>query len=117
MVPIRDVVIFRSPKLLSKSPTGFGAGAGNGARVDRAIFLSTQHDATVDEPSPEQFTGSVRSRASCSHRSRRRSDQVVVETRTHTTIRVENNNGAFGAGATPPVVNEEGVRTDALVQK
>jgi ATP-dependent Lon protease len=44
---------------------------------------------------------------------------VVVEGRERaTTIRVENNNGAFTAMVRrAPVVSEEGVRTDALVQK
>ena len=58
--------------------------------------------------------------ASCNRRNRRTArSKVVVEGRERaTTIRVENNDGAFTALVRrAPVVSEEGVRTDALIQK
>src|SRR5437879_652983 len=87
---------------------------------DRTIFLSTQHDATVDEPTPEQIysVGTI-ARILQSQRQDNGQIKVVVEGRERaTTVRVENNNGAFTALVRrAPSVNEEGIRTDALVQK
>src|SRR5712691_5011797 len=55
MVPIRDVVVFpytvvrfkigRQPSVLALQKALAG---------DRIIFLATQHDATLEEPSPDQ---------------------------------------------------------------
>src|SRR6202171_487090 len=121
MVPIRDVVIFPFTKV------AFKIGRPGSVRAlevllasDRTIFLSTQHDATVDEPSPEQIYGvGTIARILQSQRQENGQIQVVVEGRERaTTIRVENNDGAFTAMVRrAPVVNEEGVRTDALTQK
>ena len=56
MVPIRDVVIFPFTKVAFKigRPSSVRAleEAMNG---DKTIFLATQHDATVDEPQPDQI--------------------------------------------------------------
>jgi ATP-dependent Lon protease len=74
----------------------------------------------VDEPSPEQIyrVGTI-ARILQSQKQENGQIKVVVEGRERaTTIRVENNQGAFTAMVRrAPVVSEEGVRTDALVQK
>jgi ATP-dependent Lon protease len=121
MVPIRDVVIFPFTKVAFKiGRPGSVRALEMALASDRTIFLSTQHDATVDEPSPEQIysVGTI-ARILQSQRQDNGQIKVVVEGRERaTTIRVENNNGAFTAMVRrAPVVNEESVRTDALVQK
>src|SRR3977135_4355311 len=121
MVPIRDVVIFPFTKVAFKiGRPGSVRALEMALASDRTIFLSTQHDATVDEPSPEQIYGvGTIARILQSQRQENGQIKVVVEGRERaTTIRVENNDGAFTAMVRrAPVVNEEGVRTDALTQK
>src|SRR6202163_1524242 len=121
MVPIRDVVIFPFTKVAFKiGRPGSVRALEMALASDRTIFLSTQHDATVDEPAPEQIysVGTI-ARILQSQRQENGQIKVVVEGRERaTTVRVENNNGAFTALVRrAPAVNEEGVRTDALVQK
>ncbi len=121
MVPIRDVVIFPFTKVAFKIGRPGSVRALEMALAgDRTIFLATQHDATIDEPSPEQIysVGTI-ARILQSQRQENGQIKVVVEGRERaTTIRVENNNGAFTAIVRrAPVVSEAGVRTDALVQK
>jgi len=121
MVPIRDVVIFPFTKVAFKiGRPGSVRALEMALASDRTIFLSTQHDATVDEPSPEQIyrVGTI-ARILQSQRQENGQIKVVVEGRERaTTIRVDNNAGAFTATVRrAPVVSEEGVRTDALVQK
>src|SRR6184192_2661321 len=121
MVPIRDVVIFPFTKVAFKIGRPVSVRSLETAlATDRTIFLSTQHDATVDEPTPEQIyrVGTI-SRILQSQRQENGQIKVVVEGRERaTTIRVENNNGAFTAIVRrAPLVSEAGVRTDALVQK
>src|SRR2546425_6309020 len=121
MVPIRDVVIFPFTKVAFKIGRPGSVRALEMALAgDRTIFLATQHDATIDEPSPEQIysVGTI-ARILQSQRQENGQIKVVVEGRERATnIRVENNNGAFTAIVRrAPVVSEAGVRTDALVQK
>jgi len=121
MVPIRDVVIFPFTKVAFKIGRPGSVRALEMALAgDRTIFLATQHDATIDEPAPEQIysVGTI-ARILQSQRQENGQIKVVVEGRERaTTIRVENNNGAFTAIVRrAPVVSEAGVRTDALVQK
>ena len=121
MVPIRDVVIFPFTKVAFKiGRPGSVRALEMALASDRTIFLSTQHDATVDEPSPEQIyrVGTI-ARILQSQKQENGQIKVVVEGRERaTTIRVENNDGAFTVLVRrAPVVSEEGVRTDALVQK
>src|SRR5207249_3570474 len=55
MVPIRDVVVF--PHTMARFVIGRPASVHAleaALASDRLIFLSTQHDATIDEPTPEQ---------------------------------------------------------------
>ena len=56
MVPIRDVVIFPSTKVVFKIGRASSVLALEDAMSGaREIFLATQHDATVDEPSADQI--------------------------------------------------------------
>jgi ATP-dependent Lon protease len=121
MVPIRDVVIFPFTKVAFKiGRPGSVRALESALAADRTIFLATQHDATVDEPTPEQIysVGTI-ARIMQSQKQENGQIKVVVEGRERaTTIRVENNDGAFTALVRrAPVVSEEGVRTDALIQK
>ncbi|HYV12237.1 MAG TPA: endopeptidase La, partial [Pyrinomonadaceae bacterium] len=87
---------------------------------DRTIFLATQHDATVDEPAPNQIYGvGTLGRILQSQKQENGQIKVVVEGRERaTTVRVENTDGAFMALVRrAPIVNEEGTRLDALIQK
>ena len=121
MVPIRDVVIFPFTKVAFKiGRPGSVRALESALAADRTIFLATQHDATVDEPAPEQiYTVGTIARIMQSQKQENGQIKVVVEGRERaTTIRVENNDGAFTALVRrAPVVSEEGVRTDALIQK
>src|SRR5437588_12227400 len=121
MVPIRDVVIFPFTKVAFKiGRPGSVRALEMALASDRTIFLSTQHDATVDEPTPDQIyrVGTI-ARILQSQRQENGQIKVVVEGRERaTTIRVDNNAGAFTATVRrAPIASEEGVRTDALVQK
>ena len=121
MVPIRDVVIFPFTKVAFKiGRPGSVRALESALGSDRTIFLATQHDATVDEPTPEQIysVGTI-ARIMQSQKQENGQIKVVVEGRERaTTIRVENNEGAFTALVRrAPIVSEEGVRTDALIQK
>ena len=121
MVPIRDVVIFPFTKVAFKiGRPGSVRALEQALATDRTIFLATQHDATVDEPTPEQiYTIGTLGRILQSQKQDNGQIKVVVEGRERaTTVRVENNGGAFTALVRrAPVVNEEGPRVDALVQK
>ncbi|HEY0004835.1 MAG TPA: endopeptidase La [Pyrinomonadaceae bacterium] len=121
MVPIRDVVIFPFTKVAFKiGRPGSVRALEEAMSGDRTIFLATQHDASVDEPAPEQIYGiGTLGRILQSQRLDNGQIKVVVEGRERaTTVRVENNNGAFTAIIRrAPVVNEEGPRADALIQK
>src|SRR5918999_1346595 len=121
MVPIRDVVIFPFTKVAFKiGRPGSVRALEQALARDRTIFLATQHDATIDEPSPEQIYGvGTLGRILQSQKQDNGQIKVVVEGRERaTTVRVENTDGAFMALVKrAPVVNEEGARLDALVQK
>src|SRR6266436_1674176 len=56
MVPIRDVVIFPFTKVAFKIGRPSSVMALEQAMTgERQIFLATQHDATIDEPSADQI--------------------------------------------------------------
>jgi ATP-dependent Lon protease len=121
MVPIRDVVIFPFTKVAFKiGRPGSVRALEEALATDRTIFLATQHDASIDEPSPEQIysVGTV-ARILQAQRQENGQTKVVVEGRERaTTIRVENDNGAFTATVRrAPVVPESGPRVDALMQR
>src|SRR5689334_12932015 len=121
MVPIRDVVIFPFTKVAFKiGRSGSVRALEQALATDRTIFLATQHDATVDEPSPEQIYGvGTLGKILQSQKQDNGQIKVVVEGRERaTTVRVENTEGAFLALVRrAPIVNEEGTRLDALIQK
>ena len=121
MVPIRDVVIFPFTKVAFKiGRAGSVRALEQALATDRTIFLATQHDATVDEPTPEQiYMVGTLGRILQSQKQENGQIKVVVEGRERaTTVRVENADGAFMALVRrAPIVNEEGTRLDALIQK
>src|SRR5437868_4752877 len=121
MVPIRDVVIFPFTKVAFKiGRPGSVRALEEALAADRTIFLATQHDASVDEPTPEQIYGiGTLGRILQSQKQENGQIKVVVEGRERaTTVRVDNDNGAFTALVRrAPVVKEEGPRVEALVQK
>jgi ATP-dependent Lon protease len=121
MVPIRDVVIFPFTKVAFKiGRPGSVRALEEALASDRTIFLATQHDASIDEPSPEQIysVGTI-ARILQAQRQENGQTKVVVEGRERaTTIRVDNNNGAFTATVRrAPVAGESGPRIDALMQR
>lgn len=121
MVPIRDVVIFPFTKVAFKiGRPGSVRALEEALATDRIIFLATQHDATVDEPHPEQiYTVGTLGRILQSQRQDNGQIKVVVEGRERATmVRVENQNGAFTALVRrAPVVNETNARFDILLQR
>ncbi|HEX7177542.1 MAG TPA: LON peptidase substrate-binding domain-containing protein, partial [Pyrinomonadaceae bacterium] len=121
MVPIRDVVIFPFTKVAFKiGRPGSVRALEEALSTDRTIFLATQHDASVDEPAPELIYGvGTIARILQAQRQENGQTKVVVEGRERaTTIRIENDGGAFTAIVRrAPVVNESGARVEALVQR
>jgi ATP-dependent Lon protease len=121
MVPIRDVVIFPFTKVAFKiGRPGSVRALEDALATDRTIFLATQHDASIDEPSPEQIysVGTI-ARILQAQRQDNGQTKVVVEGRERaTTIRVDNDNGAFTATIRrAPAAAESGPRIDALMQR
>src|ERR671927_848522 len=121
MVPIRDVVIFPFTKVAFKiGRPGSVRALEDALATDRTIFLATQHDASIDEPSPDQiYTVGTVARILQAQRQENGQTKVVVEGRERaTTIRVENNNGAFTATVRrAPSAPETGPKVDALMQR
>ncbi|MCP9496189.1 MAG: endopeptidase La [Pyrinomonadaceae bacterium MAG19_C2-C3] len=119
MVPIRDVVIFPFTKVAFKiGRPGSVRALESALNTDRTIFLATQHDATLDEPTPEQIYGiGTVARILQAQRQENGQIKVVVEGRERaTTVRVENDNGMFTATVRrAPVAPETGGRIDALL--
>ena len=122
MVPIRDVVIFPFTKVAFKigRPSSVRAleQAMNG---ERDIFLATQHDATVDEPSADQvYSVGTIGRILQAQRQDNGQIKVVVEGRERgQSVRVEQNDeGMFFAYVRKvPATDESGYRTDGLLQQ
>jgi ATP-dependent Lon protease len=121
MVPIRDVVIFPFTKVAFKiGRPGSVLALEEALASNRTIFLATQHDASVDEPTPEQIYSIGTLGRILQHQKQDNGQiKVVVEGRERaTTVRVENNNGAFTAIVRrAPVAPEDGTRLEALVQR
>ncbi len=78
MVPIRDVVVFPYTMVafVIGRPTSVRA-LETALRGDKMIFLATQHDATVDEPTPEQVY-SVGTIARITHNARQPEGNIKV---------------------------------------
>src|SRR4026208_2329187 len=121
MVPIRDVVIFPFTKVAFKiGRSGSVRALEQALATDRTIFLATHHAAPVDEPTPEQIYGvGTLGRILQSQKQGNGQIKVVVEGRERaTTVRVDNAEGtSLALVRRAPIVNEEGTRLDALIQK
>jgi len=122
MVPIRDVVIFPFTKVAFKIGRPSSVRALEQAMAgDRDIFLATQHDATVDEPSAtEVYTVGTLGRILQAQRQDNGQIKVVVEGRERgQSVRVEQtDDGMFFAHVRKIAsTDESGYRTDGLLQK
>lgn len=122
MVPIRDVVIFPSTKVAFKIGRPSSVRALEEAMTgDRDIFLATQHDATIDEPTSGQiFTIGTLGRILQAQRQDNGQIKVVVEGRERgESVRVEQDaDGMFYAHVRKITSSDEsGYRTDGLLQK
>src|SRR6476661_6579605 len=122
MVPIRDVVIFPFTKVAFKIGRPSSVMALEQAMVgERNIFLATQHDATVDEPQPDQiFAVGTIGRILQAQRQDNGQIKVVVEGRERgRSVRIEQDpDGMFFAHVRKvPSTEESGFRTDGLLQK
>ncbi len=122
MVPIRDVVIFPYTKVAFKIGRPSSVRALEEAMTgDRDIFLATQHDATIDEPTAEQIysTGTL-GRILQAQRQENGQIKVVVEGRERgQSVRVEQDeDGMFYAHVRKIASSDEsGYKTDGLLQK
>src|SRR6478672_2078251 len=122
MVPIRDVVIFPFTKVAFKIGRPSSVRALEQAMTgDRDIFLATQHDATVDEPSSDEvYTVGTLGRILQAQRQENGQIKVVVEGRERgQSVRVEqNDDGMFFAYVRKVAsTDESGYRTDGLLQQ
>jgi ATP-dependent Lon protease len=121
MVPIRDVVIFPFTKVAFKiGRPGSVRALEQALASDRSIFLATQHDASIDDPAPEQIykIGTI-ARILQAQRQENGQIKVVVEGRERaTTLSVENDESMFTATVRrAPVAPEVGLRLEAFVQR
>ena len=122
MVPIRDVVIFPYTKVAFKIGRPSSVRALEQAMTgERNIFLATQHDATVDEPSAEQvYAVGTLGRILQAQRQENGQIKVVVEGRERgQSMRVEqDDDGMFYAYVRKITsTDESGYRTDGLLQQ
>src|SRR3954471_3816279 len=122
MVPIRDVVIFPFTKVAFKIGRPSSVRALEQAMTgDRDIFLATQHDATIDEPSAsEVYTVGTLGRILQAQRQENGQIKVVVEGRERgQSVRVEQTeDGMFFAHVRKVASTDDtGFRTDGLLQK
>ncbi|HEY2846983.1 MAG TPA: LON peptidase substrate-binding domain-containing protein, partial [Pyrinomonadaceae bacterium] len=122
MVPIRDVVIFPFTKVAFKIGRPSSVRALEQAMTgERQIFLATQHDATVDEPTPNEIYGiGTLGRILQAQRLENGQIKVVVEGRERgRSMRVEQDaDGMFYAHVRRIASTEEsGYRTDGLLQR
>lgn len=122
MVPIRDVVIFPYTKVAFKIGRPSSVRALEEAMTgDRDIFLATQHDATIDEPTSDQiYTIGTLGRILQAQRQDNGQIKVVVEGRERgESVRIEqDSDGMFYAHVRRIISSDEsGYRTDGLLQK
>jgi len=122
MVPIRDVVIFPFTKVAFKIGRPSSVAALEQAMTgERQIFLATQHDATIDEPTAEQiYPVGTLGRILQAQRQDNGQIKVVVEGRERgRMVRVEQDaEGMFFAHVRRVVsTDESGYRTDGLLQR
>ncbi len=122
MVPIRDVVVFPGTK------AAFNIGRASSVRAleealstSRIIFLATQHDASIEEPTPEQIfeTGTLAYIANSLRKPDEYTIKVLVEGRERARlVRVDEQDGYYLATLRrAPVVVENSQRAMALVSR
>ncbi|MFN0124916.1 MAG: endopeptidase La [Blastocatellia bacterium] len=101
MVPIRDVVVFpgtRAAFVIGRASSVHALEAALGG--SRIIFLATQHDATVEEPTPDQIyqTGTLAYIANSLRKPEEQTIKVLVEGRERAhAVRVDEKNGYYVA--------------------
>ena len=122
MVPIRDVVIFPFTKVAFKIGRPSSVRALEQAMTgERNIFLATQHDATIDEPTSDQvYTVGTLGRILQAQRQENGQIKVVVEGRERgQSVRIEQDaDGMFYAYVRKIIsTDESGYRTDGLLQQ
>jgi ATP-dependent Lon protease len=122
MVPIRDVVIFPYTKVAFKIGRPSSVRALEQSMIgERNIFLATQHDATIDEPNPDQiYTVGTLGRILQAQKQENGQIKVVVEGRERgVAVRVEqDSDGMFYAHVRKiQSIDESGYRTDGLLQQ
>ena len=122
MVPIRDVVIFPYTKVAFKIGRPSSVMALEQAMAgERQIFLATQHDATIDDPTADQiYQVGTLGRILQAQRQDNGQIKVVVEGRERgRSVRVEQDaDGMFFAHVRRiSSTDESGFRTDGLLQK
>ncbi len=122
MVPIRDVVIFPFTKVAFKIGRPSSVKALEEAMVgEKNIFLATQHDATVDEPTAEQiYTVGTMGRILQAQKQDNGQIKVVVEGRERgQAVRFEQDEEGMFFALVRPVksIDESGYRTDGLLQR
>ena len=122
MVPIRDVVIFPYTKVAFKIGRPSSVRALEQSMIgERNIFLATQHDATIDEPNPDQiYMVGTLGRILQAQKQDNGQIKVVVEGRERgVAVRVEQDaDGMFYAHVRKiQSVDESGYRTDGLLQQ
>ena len=122
MVPIRDVVIFPFTKVAFKIGRPSSVRALEKAMAgDRNIFLATQHDATVDEPNPEQiYQIGTLGRILQAQRQENGQIKVVVEGRERgqsVSVEIDSEGTFYAQVRRVQSIDESGYRTDGLLQK
>ncbi|MBA3335633.1 MAG: endopeptidase La [Pyrinomonadaceae bacterium] len=122
MVPIRDVVIFPFTKVAFKiGRTSSVKALEQAMSGEKNIFLATQHDATVDEPNPEQiYSIGTLGRILQAQKQDNGQIKVVVEGRERgQAVRFEKDDEGmfFALVRRITSVDESGFQTDGLLQK
>lgn len=122
MVPIRDVVVFPQTKaaFVIGRPSSVLA-LEEALATNRIIFLATQHDATIEDPLPDQIypVGTLAYIANSLHKPEEATIKVLVEGRERArAVRVEEKDGYYVATLRrAPVVTENGKRIAPLVSR
>ncbi|MGH9769108.1 MAG: endopeptidase La, partial [Blastocatellia bacterium] len=122
MVPIRDVVVFPHTK------AAFVIGRPSSVRAleealatDRTIFLATQHDATIEDPAPDQIyqVGTLAYIANSLRKPEESTIKVLVEGRERArAVRVEERDGFYLATLRrAPIMAENNKRIAPLVSR
>jgi ATP-dependent Lon protease len=122
MVPIRDVVIFPFTKVAFKIGRPSSVKALEQVMLgERNIFLATQHDATIDDPNPEQiYKVGTLGRILQAQKQENGQIKVVVEGRERgMAARYEQDGEGIFTALVRKIssVDESGYRTDGLLQK